>query len=126
MRRAAHPYVRWEDYLAGMYGRVEGEIANDLARDAYELLTDPAAFTDAMGGMLHAWPTAAEHYLTRPGAKSRSWLGAAACMWRRGAPEHCTRAAWSTMTASQQVGANAAADEARGAWIARREDAVDA
>lgn len=118
--------MAWEDYQAGMYGKAEGGTANDLTDSAYELLTDPAAFTNAMHGMLGAWPTAAEHYLTRPGAKSRSWLGAAACMWRYEVPEHCTRAAWSLMTADQQAAANAAADDMREAWIARREDTADA
>jgi hypothetical protein len=118
--------MAWEDYQAGMYGRAEGADARDLIDSAVELLTSPVAFTDAMHGMLAAWPTAAEHYLTRPGSKSRAWLGAAACMWRFQVPEHCTRVAWRVLTPGQQDAANAAADSVRETWLANRKDPADA
>lgn len=114
MRRVAHPYTRWEDYRAGMYGK--SETPGEHRDDAYELLTDPAAFASALAGMLQAWPDAAENWLSRPGAKSRSWLGAAACMWRHKAPQHCTRDAWWLLTEDQQARANQVADAARAGW----------
>jgi hypothetical protein len=119
MRRVAHPYMAWEDYLAGMYG--ESDTPSGHTDDAFELLTDVVDLKSAMRRMLVAWPTAAEHWLTRPGAKSRAWLGAAACMFEHGAPERCTRAAWWLLTSDQQDAANAAADEIRTEWLADRE-----
>lgn len=104
-----------------MYG--DSATPREHRDDAYELLTDVPLFDAAMAGALAAWPIAAEHWLTRPGAKSRSWLGAAACMWKHGAPRRCTREAWWLMTEDQQIAANAAADRAREAWMKERVNA---
>lgn len=120
MRRVAHPYMRWEDYLAGMYDK--SATPSEHTDDAYELLTDRREFADAVAQMLAAWPTAAENWLTRPRGKSRSWLGAAACMHRAGVPEHCTRVAWWLLSADQRDEADAIADAAREKWIAEREE----
>lgn len=109
--------MNWEDYRAGMYGK---SATPDKCRDeAYELLSDPPAFMEAMRGMLAAWPIAAEHRLSG-GPAALSWLGAAACMWAHSVPEHCTRAAWWLLTSDQMDAANAAADAARTAWLASR------
>ena len=120
MRRVAHPYTRWEDYVAGMYD-TETRVGADEVDSAYELLTDPAAFEIAMRGMLTEWPMAAEHRLSRPGAKSRSWLGAATVMWRERVPEAGTRRAWWLLTQDQMAAANVVADLIRSEWITDRE-----
>jgi hypothetical protein len=111
MRRVAHPYMAWEDYRAGMYDR--DHLVPDGTDMAFELLTDVPLFTAAMTAMLTAWPTAAEHYLTRPGARSWAWLGAAACMHAHGVTEKYTRSAWWLMSQDQRDAANAAANLAR-------------
>jgi hypothetical protein len=124
MRRVAHPYTRWEDYRAGMYDR--SSTPTMAADDAFELLTDPERFAGAITAMLEAWPTAAENQLTRPGAKSWSWLGAAACMHAVNVPQHCTRAAWWLMSKDQQDAANEVAEDARQKWALEREGRADA
>lgn len=110
--------MAWEDYQAGMYGRSR---TPDEHRDAaYELLSDASAFTVAMEGMLAVWPISAEHRLTGGMPGALPWLGAAACMWAHGVPEHCTRAAWWLLTEDQMSAANDAASAVRTMWLAAR------
>lgn len=122
--RVAHPYTAWEDYRAGMYDRSRG--GADDVDSAFELLTDPEAFAAAAAAMLAEWTTAAEHWLTRPGAKSHSWIGAATCMHAERVPEHCVRKAWWLLTEDQKAAANDVADRARTAWLAQRRGSADA
>lgn len=119
MPRVAHPYTAWEGWRTGMYALSDTPIEH-VAR-ASMLLADPMALLDAMQKAIDLWPLETENWLTRPGAKSRSWLGAAACMVETGAPALCTRAAWWSLTVAQQIEANAAADLIRDEWLAARE-----
>lgn len=119
MRRVAHPYTVWEGWQAGMYG-LSDQPEQDTAAAA-KILGDPRALGDAMRKALALWPLETEHWLSRPGATSRSWLGGAGCMAAVGAPILCTRAAWWKLTAVQQAEANAVADAVRELWITDRE-----
>jgi uncharacterized membrane protein YdfJ with MMPL/SSD domain len=120
MRRVAHPYTDWEGWQAGAYALSDTPIEHTAAARA--LLSDAVALLEAMQKACEAWPREAEHWLTRPGAKSRSWLGAAACMVTAGAPFLCTRTAWWALSVTQQADANAAADLVRDEWLAAREE----
>ena len=119
MRRIAHPYTAWEGWQVGAYALSDTPIEDTAA--AHALLADAVALLEAMQKACEAWPREAEHYLTRPGAKSRSWLGAAACMVSAGAPFLCTRAAWWKLCDTERADANAAADLVRDEWMAARE-----
>lgn len=119
MHRAAHPYTAWEGWRAGMYAL--SDTPYEHAADAGRLLADPYALLEAMQKACELWPLETEHWLTRPGAKSRSWLGAAACMVTAGVPALCTRAAWWKLSIAQQAEANLAADLVREDWLATRE-----
>jgi hypothetical protein len=122
--RVAHPYTKWEDYLAGMYAPPADPVGDRDA--AFELLTDPEEFARVIPLMFADWPHATENWLTRPGAKSWPWIGAAACMWRDKVPEAATRAAWWLLGRDQQEAANRTAEECRRHWLAEREAANDA
>lgn len=118
MRRVAHPYTDWEGWRAGMYALSDSPIEHVAA--AHRLLTDPPALGEAMRKAVDAWPVETEHWLSRPGANSRAYLGGAACMITAGAPILCTRAAWWKLSPGQMAAANREADEVRDAWIAAR------
>lgn len=125
MNRAAHPYTDWEGWQAGMYALSDTPIEHVAA--STRLLGDPYALLEAMLKATELWPRETENWLTRPGAKSRSWLGAAACMVTVGAPALCTRAAWWKLSVAQQTEANVAADLVRDEWLtAREKESADA
>lgn len=119
MRRVAHPYTAWEGWQAGAYALSDTPIEDTAA--AHALLADAVALLEAMQKACEAWPREAEHWLTRPGAKSRAWLGGAACMVAASAPILCTRAAWWKLSPGEQADANAAADLVRDEWLTARE-----
>lgn len=118
LRRAAHPYTVWEDYLAGMYNTSPTpDLHIDLAR---ALLGSPADLYLAMQAAVSAWPVAAEHRLTAVDTNRRAWLGAAAC-WHVGCcPEHTTRSAWWQLPATAQQDANRQADAVIVEWETNR------
>ncbi len=114
MNRVWHPYMTWEDYLAGMY-----DLASDMPRQvaqACELLGNPEGLRDAMGDAIHAWPIAAEHYLSDLSSNRRAWVGQAACHHLLGVPAQATKAAWWQLTEEQREAANDAADSAIKSW----------
>ena len=117
MSRIPHPYDLWEGWQAGMY---EPTTTPKDITAAVDLLAAPAALGEAMRKAIEQWPTEAENWLTRPGTKSRSWLGAAACMTAVGATMASTRAAWSQLTIQQQAAANEAADATYDTWTEGR------
>lgn len=107
MRRVWHPYWLWEDYERGLYADSE---TFDAHMDASaELLADPLTLEAAMRAAVDAYPYSAEHNLTASEGR-RSWLGQAACFYKHGSPEACTRVAWWTLTDEQRAAANEAAD----------------
>jgi hypothetical protein len=122
--RIAHPYTAWEGWRAGMYALSDTPVEHTA--NAKSLLSDPFALLDAMQKACELWPFETENWLTRPGAKSRSWLGAAACMVEVGAPALCVRAAWWGLSVTQQTEANVAADLVRDEWLTARKELTNA
>jgi hypothetical protein len=116
--------MAWEDYRAGMYNPSDTPAVH--VDEAFELLTDSEQFAAELLEMLADWPVAAENWLSRPGAKSRSWLGAATCMHAVGAPQACVRTAWWLLSQDQRDQADGIADQVRVAWLAAREENGDA
>lgn len=107
MRRIWHPYWAWEDYERGLYA--DSETFDEHMAAAADLLANPVALEAAMRAAVDAYPRSAEHNLTADVGR-RSWLGQAACFYKSGSPEACTRVAWWTLTPEQRDLANAAAD----------------
>lgn len=116
MPRIYHPYLVWEDYLAGMF-RMSDRIVEHEAL-AFELLTSPEDFQRAISELFRVWPLATEHNLTAVETNRRAWVGAAACCLQHGCAEHTVRTAWWRMTEMQQSRANRVADSMIAQWEA--------
>jgi hypothetical protein len=113
MRPIKYPYWEWEDYHAGLYA-VSGP---GTQAQAQSLLKHPAALETAMHRATLEWPKAAEHHLTDDDVNGLAWLGWAACGITHKVPAHLTRAAWWTISESERLHANAAAERVRRAFV---------
>lgn len=113
--RVALPYWRWEDYLAGLYGKPTGPDETVRARN---LLACPRRLLPAMRAAVRAWPNAAMHQLSNMEQNRRAWLGWAACWMRANASALATRSAWPQLTDDERAAANACADTVIADWEA--------
>jgi hypothetical protein len=104
-----HRYELCEEYAAGMWRIITGPERHALGRAAAALMRDPAAFETAMSRALDEWPFSCEAALTATIVNRIAWLGHAGCCIAVDCPEDITRAAWHTLTSSEQDAANAAA-----------------
>jgi hypothetical protein len=115
VRRAYHPYTRWEDHRAGMYQPTAGDVRTPAALSE-DLLSDPDRFEWAARAMVAAWPIAAEHNLTNTEQNRRAWVGQAACCYRHGAHQDATKLAWWRLSTATQEAANAVAERVVFDW----------
>lgn len=99
------PWLDWEDYRAGMY-RTTSAPDPDRVRESAFLLTDPGGFRETAREMIRQWPNAARQNLDHMWTGRNAWIGQAACCYAHGATSAETRAAWGTLTNSQQIAAN--------------------
>jgi hypothetical protein len=106
VKRMKYPYWEWEDYHAGLYA-LSGDGTQAQAK---YLLSRPDKLEPAMHRATMEWPKAAEHHLSDDEVNGLAWLGWAACGITYRVPAHLTRAAWWTLTETERVNANAAAE----------------
>lgn len=107
------PWSEWEDYRAGLYGT---DMNLTLLERSAAVLRDPAVFHEAAVEMIREWPNAARHNLTNLWTGRNAWVGQATCCYVHGATAVTTRAAWGTLTNSEQRRANDIAAGVREAW----------
>lgn len=110
----------WEDYHAGLY---KPDRNRDLERQAADLLRDADQFREAAIEMLREWPNSAQHNLDHMWSGRNAWLGQATACYVYGATAADTRAAWGTLTNTEQRAANEIARLVRERWERERKDA---
>jgi hypothetical protein len=112
------PWIKWEDFQAGMYRR---EFETVHVADAAALLSNPDEFAEVANEMVRAWPIAAHHNLKNMWTGRNAWIGQASALYAYDAPAIATRLAWGTLSLDQQRAANAIAEAVR---IRREQDNV--
>jgi len=105
-RRIFYHYVELEETQAGMWRRVAGDERKRHMENAADLMRSPEEFGEAMRSALLAWPKSCSAAFTAPTINHIAFLGHAGCCVGVGSPEECTRAAWHTLSQSEQDAAN--------------------
>lgn len=116
MERIYHPYNIWEDYLNGMWRKVDKEQEQEMLEKAIEFTGDHVLYGKYMKDVIFKWRIACEHNLTNKSINRKAWLGHSAVCLATGIPEYITRRAWHFLTEEQQDNANAQADNAIKTW----------
>lgn len=114
IERVYHPYWDWEEIDFNMWGVVKNRKV--WLKKAIDFTGDHKKYGRFMMRVVSEWPVSCEHNLTDLSQNRRAWIGHAACALAMECPEDIVREAWSHLTESQQVKANAKADEAIAHW----------
>jgi len=114
--RVFHPYTKCEEFSAGMWKKVTGEVYENFATNAWGLMRNAKSFKSAMAKAVELWPISAEHNLTAIETNRRAWLGHAGCFVGVGSPEEPTRIGWHRLTNREQREADKVAQEVIDAW----------
>jgi hypothetical protein len=114
LTRVYHPYWRWEEVDANMWGSVSNRKA--FLKKAIEFTGDAEKYGRFMIKVAEKWKYSCEHNLTDLTQNRRAWIGHAACAMALGCPEDIVREAWGYLSDDQQLKANRKADEAIHYW----------
>lgn len=121
IKRVWHHYLRWEDFIYGMWRTVSGNERKALLERAVEFTGDDELYGHYMSDVIEKWPTGCEHNLSDTGSNRKAWLGHAACCLAFGCPEDVTREAWGYLSQEQQDAANFQAQKYIDIWEAKYE-----
>jgi len=116
--RVYYHYEQLEEFHAGMWKIVRGEMRKQYIELAANLMRDATAFKDAMMRAVREWPKSCEFNFTSDSVNRIAWLGHAGCCLGVGSPEEATRCGWHTLNQSEQDLANEVAAEALSTWEA--------
>jgi hypothetical protein len=116
IRQKWYPYTLWEDYLHGMYRKLDREEQESLLRLAIDFTGDDELYGSWMLRVAKEWPISCENNFTDMSINHRAWIGHAACCMAINCPEQITRQAWWELTDEQRDKANARADYAIALW----------
>jgi len=104
--QAYHHHDKWEEFHAGLWKTVSGELRNEMFQIAIRFMNDTDAFGFHMEKALTLWPISCEQNFTNSSINHIAWLGHAAVCIAHGIPEDITRLAWHELSEQKQDAAN--------------------
>lgn len=110
MKRIYHHYLKWEDYLNGLYSMDQVDNIEEIVGKCADLLKNCDAFYLVMLNVIKDWSISAEVNMTNISRNRQAWLGQSSCCYKFNAPEYVTKIAWRGLTKEQQDKANDTAD----------------
>ena len=110
------PYLEWEDWLNGMWRKVDDE--PEWICKAVEFTGDHVRYGTAMVEVSEAWPRTMLNSLTNVSINRRAFLGHCACSYAINCPEYITRMAWKQLNDKQRYLADKVAQETINKWVA--------
>ena len=110
------PYIEWEDWLNGMWRKVETGERDELLRQAIEFTGNWERYGAAMREVILAWPRTMLNHLTNTSINQRAFVGHCAVCFKVGMPESVTREAWKHLTDEQRTKADLVAQQAIDSW----------
>jgi hypothetical protein len=105
------PYWEWEDYLSGMWRKVEPVQESKLLIEVIEFTGDWVKYGNAMGEVIDIWPRTMLNTLTNKSVNRRAFLGHCAVQYKINCPEYITRQAWGMLTDKQRFDADLIAEK---------------
>jgi len=106
MIRQYVPYWLWEDYLNGMWSKLDKNLEDEMLQKAINFTGDWKKYGEAMGQVIIAWPNTMINSLTNISINRRAFLGHCACSYAFNCPEYITRQAWHLLSLQQQIDAD--------------------
>lgn len=94
MERIYHRYELWEDFKAGFYNNVSGELKKKQIQQVVELFSNKELTEKYMQMVIDLWHFSCEHNLTNEAMNRIAYLGQAACCMYAGISSTITMEAW--------------------------------
>lgn len=110
IKRLYEPYWNWEDYINGMWLKLEKHNEADMLYQAVQFTSNWIEYGNAMGEVIKAWPITMRNSLTNLSINRRAFLGHCACSYKFNCPEYITRQAWHIITEQQRIDADRIAE----------------
>lgn len=110
IKRIYEPYWLWEDYLNGMWNKLEKSEEADMLYQAVRFTSNWIEYGKAMEEVIKAWPITMRNSLTNLSINRRAFLGHCACSFKFNCPEYITRQAWHIITEQQRNDADKIAE----------------
>ena len=111
MKQVWVPYWEWEDWINGMWRKLQREEEEQWIERAVDFTGDHIRYGGAMKEVVNAWPRTMLNSLTNKSINRRAFLGHCACSYKFNCPEYITRAAWKRLTDMQRYLADKVAQE---------------
>lgn len=116
LNRIYHPYWKWEDFLSGMWRKVDRTAESKMLKEAICFTGDHMKYGIAMQKVVFAWPVTMEHNLTNSSLNRKAFVGHCAVQYELKIPEYIVRSAWKQLTDRQRYLANCQAELAIKKW----------
>lgn len=117
MKRIFHPWWLWEDYRAGFYDNISGELKKEYLKKSVEMFNDEILTRKFMFFVVNNWEFSCEHNLTNPSMNKIAYIGQSACCVYAKVPSTITMEAWSLLSDDVKKRSNDIAAEAIEYWI---------
>lgn len=114
--RIYHPYNLWEDYKAGFYDNVSGDLKKEMINKVIEFFSNPNLTRSLMMEVVKNWKYSCEHNLTNESMNKIAYIGQAACCIYAGIPSTITMEAWSKVPKEHQLQADKIALDVLNYW----------
>ncbi len=111
MKQYYTPWWEWEDYINGMWRKVEQEQEAEFLELAINFTGDWVKYGVAMGEVIELWPQTMLNSLSNKSLNRRAFLGHCAVQYKINCPEYITRQAWGLLTNEQRFNADAIAEK---------------
>lgn len=105
------PYWEWEDFINGMWRRLDKEDEPRMIKLAVDFTGDHNKYGNAMRDVIFAWPRTMINSLTNKNINRRAFLGHCAVQYKINCPEYIVRIAWKMLTDYQRKMADMVAQE---------------
>lgn len=109
-KKFLYPYWELEDYMLGMYDKVNLCLEQYLIEKSIKLLSDNDEFFKIGLCVLEVFQKSSNFHLCNLSLNRRAWIGQSSCFLKYHVPEYLTRKAWVSLDRTQQIKANLTAD----------------
>ncbi len=111
MKRIYKPYWEWEDYINGMWRKVDKEQETTMLQDAINFTSNHIEYGNAMREVSKIWTSTMLNSLTNTSINRKAFIGHCAVQYKLNIPEYITRMAWKYLTNKQRILADLEAEK---------------
>ena len=115
--RVYKPYYVWEDWINGMWRKVDKKEESKYLDWAIKFTGNHVEYGNAMELVIKEWKNTMLHNLTNQSINKRAFLGHCACCYNSKCPEYIVRMAWKLLTETQRIEADSIAQKHIDNWI---------